>query len=326
MVINSNIIQNNPIVCISMLTYNHEKYIEQAIKSVIMQKTQYKYCLVIGEDASTDNTRKIVLEYAKTYPDKIIAILHDYNVGMVENVYAIRKFLVGKYIAILEGDDYWTDEYKLEKQISFLEKHPEYYAVAHNHYEVDETGRLIKGLKLSEYMSSYSRKKIYDLQELEKYYLPGHSSTLIYRNFLKELSSLQIEVYNKCKAIGDRKLSVILANMGLTYKMDEYMSAYRHCSSAWTQGNFVGGLAYNGYLNINLLQDMSYEMFGNELDFHYGKMRSWYGTFLAFVKKPNKSNFVAVIRILEEGNVLQKILFLVKHTIDYPIRKRRKYE
>ena len=323
MVINSNIIQNNPIVCISMLTYNHEKYIEQAIKSVIMQKTQYKYCLVIGEDASTDNTRKIVVEYAKKYPDKIIAILHDHNVGMVENVYAIRRFLVGKYIATLEGDDYWTDECKIEKQVSFLEKHPEYYAVAHNHYEVDETGRLIKGLKLIEYMSSYSRKKIYDLQELEKYYLPGHSSTLLYRNFLKELSSQQIEAYNKCKAIGDRKLSVILANMGLTYKMDEYMSAYRHCPNAWTQGNFVGGLAYNGYLNINLLKDMSYEMFGNKLCFHYGKMRSWYGTVINFIKKPRLTNFNAVIEILKDGDVLKKMCFLITHTFTYPLRRWR---
>lgn len=118
----------NITVAVYMITYNHEAYIQEAIESVLMQKTDFKYKLFIGEDLSTDNTRKICVEVAKQYSDKIELFLHPKNIGAVNNAQVIYRkcFDSGaKYIAMLEGDDYWTDPYKLQKQVDFLEANDE---------------------------------------------------------------------------------------------------------------------------------------------------------------------------------------------------------
>jgi glycosyltransferase involved in cell wall biosynthesis len=111
-----------PMISVFMITYNHEKYIHQALDSVLVQKTTYNYEIVIGEDASTDNTRKILLEYQALYPERIRLILHEKNVGAMTNQYMTLQACRGKYIAILEGDDFWVDTHKLQKQASLMEQ------------------------------------------------------------------------------------------------------------------------------------------------------------------------------------------------------------
>lgn len=113
-------------VSICMVTYNQEKYIAQAIDSILMQKVNFDYEIVIGEDFSTDRTREIVLDYKAKYPNQIKLLLQDNNIGLVKNFIATLIACTGKYIAILEGDDYWTDSSKLQKQVDFLEENPDY--------------------------------------------------------------------------------------------------------------------------------------------------------------------------------------------------------
>ncbi|NWF49023.1 MAG: glycosyltransferase [Ignavibacteriaceae bacterium] len=142
----------NPLVSIQMITYNHVSYIGQAIESVLMQKTNFPIELVIGEDCSTDGTREIVFDYAKKYPEIIRIITSEKNVGIHEN--GIRTLLscTGKYIALLEGDDYWTDPYKLQKQVDFLEANPDY------------------GMVYTDYDILYERKNPVTLKARNKYY------------------------------------------------------------------------------------------------------------------------------------------------------------
>ena len=105
-------------------TYQHEKYIAQAIESVLMQETKYRYRMVICEDCSTDGTREIVLGYAEKYPEKIALLLWKKNsrsVGL-KNAQTGRRLCNSKYYIGLEGDDYWLSRKKLEKQTSFLEE------------------------------------------------------------------------------------------------------------------------------------------------------------------------------------------------------------
>ena len=109
------------IVSVDMITYNHEKYIAQAIEGVLMQKTKFRYELVIGEDCSTDSTRSICLEYKNKFPDIIKLRLPEKNLGMQQNGLENALACSGKYIAICEGDDYWIDPFKLQKQVDFLE-------------------------------------------------------------------------------------------------------------------------------------------------------------------------------------------------------------
>jgi len=92
-----------------MITYNHERYIIQAIQGVLMQKTDFPIELIIGEDCSTDRTREIVFDYQKKYSDRIRVITADNNVGMMNNSSRTMAACRGKYIALCEGDDYWTD-------------------------------------------------------------------------------------------------------------------------------------------------------------------------------------------------------------------------
>lgn len=121
-----------PDISIAMLAYNHEKFIVQAIEGVLMQKTSYKYKMVIAEDKSPDSTREMLLDYQKKYPDKIKLILQNKNVGSKNNNIDLLSNLEGKYIAALECDDYWTDPLKLQKQIGFLENNKDYSMVCHN--------------------------------------------------------------------------------------------------------------------------------------------------------------------------------------------------
>lgn len=120
------------VVSICMITYNHEKYIAQAIEGVIMQNTTFPIELIIGEDCSTDNTRKICLEYKAKYPDIIRLILPENNLGVKRNFRETMQAANGKYIALCEGDDFWIDPLKLQKQIDFMEKNEDYSLCGHN--------------------------------------------------------------------------------------------------------------------------------------------------------------------------------------------------
>lgn len=117
-----------PLVSICCITYNHEKYIRDAIESFLMQKTDFPFEIIIHDDASTDRTADIIREYEKKYPDVIKPIYqteNQYSKG-VNVAFITFKKAKGRYIAICEGDDYWTDSMKLQIQITFLERNPDY--------------------------------------------------------------------------------------------------------------------------------------------------------------------------------------------------------
>ena len=119
----------NPVVSVHMITYNHEPYIRQAIEGVMMQKTDFEFELVIGEDCSQDKTREICFEYQKKYPDKIRVLWWHENLNKVKhpaggNGRRTTAHCRGEFIAFCEGDDYWTDPLKLQKQVDVMRKYP----------------------------------------------------------------------------------------------------------------------------------------------------------------------------------------------------------
>jgi glycosyltransferase involved in cell wall biosynthesis len=111
-------------ISVWITTYNHEQFIAEAIESVLMQQTTFTYELIIGEDCSTDGTREIVLAYKARYPDKIRLFLPDSNLGMIPMAWASYRCCTGRYVAWLDGDDYWLDPLKIQKQVEFLENNP----------------------------------------------------------------------------------------------------------------------------------------------------------------------------------------------------------
>ncbi|MGA2531665.1 MAG: glycosyltransferase [Candidatus Aminicenantales bacterium] len=125
-----------------MITYNHENYIRSAIEGVLMQKTAFKIELVIGEDCSTDDTRNICKEHEQKNPAVVKLLQSKVNLGMMLNTLRTLDACRGKYIAICEGDDYWTDSSKLQMQVDLLEANPDYGLVftdASHYYEQNDT-------------------------------------------------------------------------------------------------------------------------------------------------------------------------------------------
>jgi len=126
-------------VSICVITYNHEQYIDACLQGIVSQVLDYDYEIVIGDDCSADGTLAICKKYAAEYPDKIKLIAGTANVGMTANGLRTFAACTGEYLAICEGDDYWTDPHKLQRQVDYLETHPDYSMVAENGRVIDTT-------------------------------------------------------------------------------------------------------------------------------------------------------------------------------------------
>lgn len=126
MIIQDSKITQSPLVTVQVYAYNKEKYIRECLDSVLNQKTNFEYEVLVSENPGTDKTREICLDYQKKYPEKIILVLREENMGFFYNYFAAERMSRGKYIARCDADDYWCDQYKLQKQADFLESNQDY--------------------------------------------------------------------------------------------------------------------------------------------------------------------------------------------------------
>jgi glycosyltransferase involved in cell wall biosynthesis len=211
---------NKPFLAIWMVAYNHEKFIEQAVESVLMQETDFNFKLFIGEDCSKDHTNEICRKLQQLYPDKIELFLNQKNLGPNKNALQIYEacFKSGaKYIAMLEGDDYWTDKFKLRKQVDFLESNPDFVLCFHKTSILKPSGEIIEDFltKIPEHYET-----IETLAQLGNYI---HTPTVVYRNVLEAIP-FEFEF----SPIGDFFLYMMLAQHGKLKYLDENMSVYRY--------------------------------------------------------------------------------------------------
>ena len=213
-------------VSICCQTYNHEKYIRKAFDGFIMQKTNFKFEVLIHDDASTDGTVGIIKEYEKRYPEIIKPIYQTENQYSkqvpVSYTYQYPR-AKGKYVAFCEGDDYWIDETKLQKQVDFLEKHPQYIACVHKYIVVDENGEE-QNHKTFGY---YEKGGIYTFNDFFEKELPSQLATLVMRNILNDEKKGYPPKFADIGISGDIKLNLWLLIHGDIYRMDDVMSAYR---------------------------------------------------------------------------------------------------
>lgn len=233
-----------PLVAIKCLTYNHGPYIRQCLEGFVMQKTNFPFIAIVHDDASTDNTVDIICEYAHRYPNIIKPILekenqyskHDGSIGRIINN-AIPESV--KYIAMCEGDDYWTDSEKLQRQVDFLEGHPEYIAVAEN--------------AVVHYLSN-NRRVLFNTREtgdvtlreiVTKRVFP--TASVVYR------ANIQTEFVNTCKNRVDTILWAFLAKKGKIRYFNRVTSVYNR----GMQGVVLGSDPYNWLLKC--------EQWNNEL-------------------------------------------------------------
>lgn len=205
-----------PLVCVDLIAYNQEAYIEKAIEGVMMQETNFKFVLVVGEDCSSDSTRNIIKKYQQKHPDKIILKLPEQNLGMLYNETTNIALCKGKYIAWCEGDDYWTDPLKLQKQVDFLESHPDYVLCFHEVSVLQPDGKLVP-----DYITNVpqSHETIEDLARHGNYI---HTPSVVYRNII---STYPFEYYES--AVADFFTYMMLAQHGKIKKLNEKMAVYR---------------------------------------------------------------------------------------------------
>src|SRR5712671_1493255 len=124
---------------IVMVTYNHERFIAQALSSVLAQRTNFDFEIIVAEDCSTDGTRAILMDFVRRYPGRILPLLRERNLGMVQNFREALMACRGEYVALLEGDDSWTREDKIQSQADFLDTHPDHAVCCARAQFVDET-------------------------------------------------------------------------------------------------------------------------------------------------------------------------------------------
>ena len=179
-------------VSVFMITYNHEKYIAEALDSILMQKTDFDFDIVIGEDCSTDATRRIVLEYSRKYPDKIKLLLHNVNVGFISNMMYVLEACTGKYVAMCEGDDYWTDPFKLQKQVDFLEANKEYMLATHG-YRIVKDGSVIRTIDHNEFIDNDNTDGFAFDKEFALYHWVTQPVTALFRR-----SAFKVDIRQYC--------------------------------------------------------------------------------------------------------------------------------
>mgnify|MGYP002079321440 CR=1 FL=1 len=244
-----NEIRHKTTVSVCMLTYNHEKYISQAIESVISQETDFSIEIVIGEDLSTDNTRKICEDYQRKYPEKIKLLSRESNLGVIRNSIETLKSCEGKYTAICEGDDYWTDKLKLQKQVDFLEKNLDYGLVHTDCTNVDETDRLLIKYE-PKFTENNKNGDVFNLFLQKKYSIASLTvlfRTQLFKNFEKELASLELKMTDLPMWLEFSK------KMKVKY-LDEATSAYRHLQNSASHSDNVEKII-NFKLNSLLIRE-----------------------------------------------------------------------
>jgi glycosyltransferase involved in cell wall biosynthesis len=240
-------------VSVTMLTYNHERFIAQAIEGVLMQQTDFKVELLIGEDCSTDGTRAIVRRYGERYPEQIRLLLPESNLGAYANAIGVLRACRGQYIAYCEGDDYWTSKDKLQKQAAFLDSQPDCAMCFHKAIVFHEDGS-----REPAYLPWTDQKEISTLQDhLIANVIP--TCSVMYRRGL--IGGLPASA-RKLK-FSDWVSNLLLAQHGKIGYINEVMAAYRiHPGGSWSKlspaERFQANLEF--YSGINAYLNSQYEI------------------------------------------------------------------
>ena len=326
-------IEGEPLVSVCVITYNHGKYIRQCLDGILMQKVNFPYEILIHDDASPDDTADIIREYWEKYPTVIKPILQ------TENQYSKIGFSVvrfnydrakAKYIAQCEGDDYWTDDGKMQMQVDFLEEHGEYVGTAHNVRVVDETNSDV-GPKRNHY-PLYPEHDYY-YEDTERMLLPGQSASIVCRNIFENLSPEICDKYYSVPGIGDRKFIVLLTLHGKMHCFTEVMSVYRYITSSGTswsaQKKDSSVLMFSYYI---YMYQFVREEFEREWSIFSQLFLSLLGLMVRILRNPTRINsnylkhiFAIIVKewlclcmmirytILHPSNFLRQIVWLARH-------------
>lgn len=246
-------VSSAPLVSVCVQTYQHVHFIKQCLDSILSQKTTFDFEILLGEDDSNDGTRDICLEYAKKYPEKIRLFLHHRNNNIKIDGRPTGRFNFlfnlfstnGKYIALCEGDDYWTDPYKLQQQVDILENNSKYVICAHNAVIINIENESIRDFNPA------SIKQISGTLDLleSHWYIP--TASIVFRKSRLKIPKELLSVIN-----ADYLLQLLLTSNGdKIFYLDRIMSAYRIHHAGLSQNFDRGSYLEDSLIRVNKVFD-----------------------------------------------------------------------
>ena len=293
-----------PLLSVCCTTYNHEPYLRKALDGIFNQKTNFDFEIIVGEDCSTDGSRKILQEYEEKHPNRMQVLYREKNFGAKMNFRDVFSRAYGKYVIVLETDDYWTDEYKLQKQVDFLESHPDVIAVSHQCVMVDANGDQLP----MEYPSI--KGGYFTAKDIRKGLFPGQTTTVMYRNYHNYPLINTTLIYSDIKGPGDKRKNFSLLGHGKIYCMPEKMSAYRFVTSG---GNSFSANHKADYhltmLYYHEWQAYAHKNFTDKEILYTADYLALHTTVSAFLHK--KAKLADVFQVLKKSNRKCRALLLV---------------
>lgn len=315
-----------PLISINCLVYNHGPYLRQCLDGFIKQKTNFAFEAIVHDDASTDNSAAIIREYAEKYPDIIKPIYenenqyskHDGSITRIMNAAISSKT---KYIAFCEGDDCWTDPYKLQKQVDFLESHPN-YVLSHSDidHEFVNTGKILH--QIHRRKRNYNQiNKLWPKEEMVKLIISGKYSVQTLSVCARKDAVLEIqndkEIIAAKLKMGDTPLWIELSQRGKFHYLKESTATYHIISeSATHSSNFSNVISF--YESCFKMVDLFANRYKLDKVF-INSIKQEYISFLLYEVYKTKRNFYnEVNEKIISGTKLSKGNILLIKTLDYP--------
>lgn len=323
---------NNVMVSICCTAYNHEKYISDALEGFVNQKTNFPYEVLVHDDASTDRTAAIIREYEQKYPDLLNVIYQKENqyskgVGILEDILCTNA--KGKYIALCEGDDYWTDPLKLQKQVDYMEEHPDCHLCFTNGKR-EEAGTITDRIIPCTHVSRIVYKPgdaDYDMGEMAQLEVIPTASMLFRTEDIRSFPKFSPDAFT-----GDLALRLYMSGLGYAHCIDEDTCVYR----AQIPGSVTGGwkedkLKFANFLpRVNITLDDLNEITQGKynLQLENAKLRNEMQIYFILndYKKLRQKRFHKLRRsdgMLEYGKYLIRVYIPVIYKILDGIRKKR---
>lgn len=291
-----------PKVSIICITYNHEKMIERALLGFVNQKINFPFEAIVADDCSTDNTPSIIQKYAKEYPTIIKPILRDKNIGSLPNYRDAVSKATGQYLATCDGDDYWTDEFKLAKQVEFMDTHPDFSMCCHPFVQTYLDGSS-PDIIISPWELVSAEAKARGYLTFQDFFPinPVGSMTAFYRWDLVRELPIWMEKYK----IADLVVHLLHADKGKVGVLEDVMAVYqRHAGGVWYQNDTIEHKHKMAVDYANLL---------TEIDYEFGKK---YTDIINPCKgAPLKILFIAIENSIHSYKWIQSVLSEKRHEV-----------
>ena len=287
--------------------FNHRKYIRRALESLINQKTDYSYEIIVGDDCSTDGTREIIDEIQRMYPGLIRKKYHTQNLGATKNGYYMMRAARGKYLAFCDGDDFWMDDNRIQRHVDFLEENIGYAGISSRIKLVDEDSNLLNESNINENNQFWKCMKAeYTLKDFEKWNMPGHVSAITIRNFMKYDDHDYSIFYRVHNMVGDRTIILFTVLHGNIRCETDFVSCYRYRTDQ--ENNFMSvfkkqNMYGQDYNMLCALEKYTKKEFDIKIDLSKVKKDRLVASVVCVMKEHRRSDIQILCDIIRQSGV-----------------------